>query len=147
MKHIFLVILAITALHIRSKAQSLELINNRPCEAYFIVYGGCPGDPCSYSLTFIIPAHDKRIFPVVPLAIFGSVNPAMAPPVCGLFEWHGADIQNNGLDCCDGGGLTVGDGACALGPATNCVTPLCSSFCADWITVSTPPGSAQVIAN
>lgn len=117
MKQIFLIILAITALHIRSKAQSLELINNRPCEAYFIVYGGCPGDPCSYSLTFIIPAHDKRIFPVVPLAIFGSLNPATAPPVCSLFEWHGADVQNN--YCCGGGGVTVGDGACALGPATN----------------------------
>jgi hypothetical protein len=145
MKPILLVILAIIALNIRSNAQSLELVNNRPCEAYFIVNGGCPGNPCSYSLIFVVPPYTTRSFPVIPLAIFGSINPAMAPPVCAPFEWHSADVQNNG-GCCDGGGLMVGDGAC-IGPATRCVTPGCSTFCVDWIPFSTPPGSVKVIAN
>jgi hypothetical protein len=150
MKHFFLTLLAVITISITAKAQSLELVNNRTCTVYFRLWGGCPGSPCSYTLLFAVPPTGgiPVVFPSVPAAIPSSTTPLAAPPSCGPgFAWHMADVQNDG--CCDGGGMTVGDGMCGPVPFSRCIPvgePCNITYCSDWITIPQPFGSARVVA-
>ncbi len=145
MKQILLVILAVIVMNITSKAQSLVLQNDRTCPVYFSMTGGCPGTPCAFNLGIIVPPLTTLPFFTMAAAIAASTTPGAIPPACGpAFAWHYAGIQNYG-GCCDGGGVSVGDGACLTPPFSDCVTT-CSLFCAEWLLLQQPPGAVKVRA-
>ncbi len=149
MKQVLLVILAVITMNTSSKAQLLQLVNNRQCDVEFTMFFSCR-DFC-YVIHIPVPAMGTVSYNDVYQAA-AAVAPSLQIVPCNSYVWHAAELQNmNPCSCL--GGVVVGDPAIRASchpplpySFTNCTGSTCgSSVCGNW-TYMGPPGAVRVTA-
>lgn len=150
MKKILLTLVALICLHVTSKAQALQIVNNRTCGIMvnLFVNGGCFGTstcsiPSGANFTiYVPPISTTSLYP----DLFSASGGAVAACSTATAEYVLAGIQNHECDECSGAGLSVGEPCLAAGGfGTTCYsgTDCRGSYCADFVRPSAwLPGSA-----
>jgi hypothetical protein len=149
MKKTLLTILAIIGLQVASKAQALEIVNNRKCAIMVNVNvnGGCFGTgtcdlPSGGVVAVMVPGSTTLTFPTLG-TVPGGAGYGCAPAT---YEYVRAGIQNHECDECSGAGVTVGEPCTIItgfGPTCYTGTDCSAGFCADF-TRPWGPGSARI---
>lgn len=133
-------------LQLASKAQALEIVNNRKCA---IMVNVNVNGPCFGTSTCDMPSGGvvTVLVPGITTLTFPTISAAPGGYSCSVpYEYVRAGVQNHECDGCSGAGVTVGEPcvvSTGFGPTcytgTDCPPGFCADFTRPW-----GPGSARI---
>ncbi len=147
MKKLFITLVVLMTTQIATKAQILEIVNNRKCP---VIVNVNVNGPCFSTGTCDLPSGGMVTRTVAPSTTQNFPSIGMLGYSCAplTYEYVRAGIQNVDCSQCNGAGVTVGEPCVIItgfGPTCYYGTGCSAGFCAEFTRpAGWPAGSARI---